>query len=188
VKPVLRWGAFALLAMLALPIVVSLSRNGAFVLPVWWAISYFLFSRTFPDGKKQSVGAISIQVGQLAWLLWLTLVSGESPLDFGSRSASWAGQIAVLSLGLAWLFWTQSRLAAASLLLFQIIVLCWALFAVSQNIQEISSTGFGSQLAYIAVSSILSKVIAISFLSRFLWVRRRAPRRLRSDTTAAVFD
>ena len=178
-KPHLKWGAIAILAAIAAPIVFSFIQNPFFETPTWWAIAYLVFSQAFPAGKKPSAAALAVQVGQLAWLVDLMVHSNQG---FPAVHV----EALLLAAGLVWLFVTQGRMAAGLLLLLQAGLfaekafgLIWLAF---QTKFLVDSEQLGL-MRYVGTASLLMHVVAIFFLARFILNAQPSP-----SPAAAVVD
>lgn len=155
-------GALWILALIASPFIIALSRNGLLVFQTWWLIAYLVCSKTFPADKQRSVGAIAVQCAQLAWFAWLVFYPEQKTL----LSLVHGG---VLLVGVVWLFVSQSRAAAAALAAFQLYLLALAAIRLPHILPMYQAGEFSWEMAIpLVLNSFLSKIIAAVLLARFL--------------------
>jgi hypothetical protein len=152
-----------LLLCLFWPVVFVLANNMLLALPLAWALAHITFRWTFPPEKQASVNALGVQVAVLAWhLLAIIHLSGTL--------VGLNVQAVLLAIGLLWLYFGQSRMAAGALIVLHAFILISAVrntvgfnFSMLQNARQLS-TVLGSTLS-VAIALLFSIGFLIAFIA-----------------------
>jgi hypothetical protein len=168
-KPGMRVAATLMLLLLLSPVLLALSRNGVIVFPLWWAVSYFVFRACFAQNKQASVPALAVLGGSLAYVVALSLFWSGAMMGLNLHAVA-------LLIGMLWLFFAQSRIAALALIVLQVVVLVTG----AQMLFQFDFTGaFANRSAAVGtlgalLASVFSHFFAIAFLTIFILRRPRA--------------
>ena len=119
----LKWGAAIALGLLVLPVFVVAHSNALLIVFIYWALSYFVFSRAFPARKKDSVPVLSVVAALIAWLIYRTV-------NVPALQLQSLGDAAILLIVWATVFHFQSRWSAGLLLAYMIVNLVVSAFAL----------------------------------------------------------
>lgn len=172
-KPGMRVAATLVLLLLLLPVLLALSRNGVLVFPLWWAVAYFVFRACFPQSKQASVPALAVLGGSLAYVIALSLFWSGAAMGLNLHA------VAVM-IGMFWLYFTQSRIAAIALIVVQVVV---SVTGAQALLQFDFAGAFANRSAAVGTlgalfASVFSHVFAIIFLTIFIMRRPEAGERV----------
>ncbi|MBY0565055.1 MAG: hypothetical protein K2P58_12815 [Hyphomonadaceae bacterium] len=169
----MRVAATLMLLLLLSPVLLALSRNGVLVFPLWWAVAYFVFRACFPQSKQASVPALAVLGGSLAYVAALSLFWSGAMMGLNLHAAA-------LLIGMLWLFFTQSRIAAFALIVLQVVV---SVTGAQLLLQFDFAGAFANRSSAIGtpgalLASVFSHVFAIVFLTIFILRRPQADARV----------
>jgi hypothetical protein len=171
-KAFVKWGALAILALIAAAVVVPASGNPWLVFPIWLGISYAIASVTLPADRKAIAAPFALLCGQVAFRVLAEIVADPGLVANVLMAA--------LGLGAAWLFVSGSARAAAALIAVQLVVLARAVPYAPRVVESFGSAPLAASFSA-TVQMYLAPLLTILLLAPRL-ARRPKP------SIAAVFD
>jgi len=133
--------------------------------------AFFWFNRVFPPNKRPVLAAIAWQMGQLGWFLLGAILVANGINKVGL-------DVAIITVGLIWLYLSVGRAAAIALMLYQSAALAF-------NVYTFAAGSLASPGAKGLVVHIVWRAVALILLGYFVFNRQK---KSADQEIAASFD